>query len=86
MALHVNSEHERRDIPRADTFDFHESPDNAVAVLLSVDGDTLRCFEAIWEMAAGRGALVKPLRRAGRCVSGLSSARSRNRFSGGPEQ
>jgi hypothetical protein len=65
MALHVNSEHERRDIPRADTFDFHESPDNAVAVLLSVDGDTLRCFEAIWEMAAGRGALVKPLRRAG---------------------
>jgi len=60
-----NAESERRDTPRGEGLDFHRSPVEAVPCLIRCEGQRLRQFLHIHEMACGDGALVRPLRQSG---------------------
>lgn len=60
-----NAEAERRDTPKGVGLDYHRSPVEAAHCLIRCEGQRLRDFYRIREMACGDGALVTPLRRAG---------------------
>jgi len=63
--MRPNAEHEHCDRASPDGLNFHPTCIEAVRTLERMEGANLRRYYAIWEMACGDGAIVKPLRKAG---------------------